>query len=214
MKLEWLGHSCFKFITSTGTTVITDPYDSYIGKAMPQTNADIVTVSHSHDDHSAVHLIGGTPTVLNTEGTVNLKDIHIYSIMSYHDNQKGEARGQNLVFNFFIDNINICHLGDIGEERYSRLDEIITPTNVLLIPIGGKYTINAIQAKNYVDILQPNIILPMHYATKDVILDISSANGFLDLFSDEDIININGNSINIEKDDFNTQKTKVIVFNQ
>lgn len=212
MKIEWLGHSCFKFVESTGTTVITDPYNPYIGEALPETNADIVTISHHHKDHSAVHLIGGSPTILDKTGAFEMKGVHIYSIMSYHDTKKGAERGKNLVFKFRIDGVDICHLGDIGEKLSPMLAELITPINVLLIPVGGKYTINAEQAKEYVDFLMPDVVIPMHYATKDTMLDISSVDDFLDLFEDEDITYINGNSIELNRNDFDAENTKLIVF--
>lgn len=214
MRIEWLGHSCFKLIESTGTTVITDPYNSYIGETMPQTQADAITVSHRHNDHCAVESVEGNPIILDKTGAFDIKGVHIYSIMSYHDTKKGASRGKNLVFKFRIDGVDVCHLGDIGEELSPMLAELITPINVLFIPIGGKYTIDAKQAKEYVDFLMPDIVIPMHYATKETTLDIETADYFLDLFDEEDIEYIKGNSIEFNRTDFDGEKTKVIVFNR
>lgn len=212
MKIEWLGHSCFKLTESTGTSVVTDPYNSYIGEQMPTpVEADAITMSHRHDDHNAIGLVGGNPTVLDRTGAFEIKGVHIYSIMSYHDTKKGAIRGKNLVFKFRIDGVDICHLGDIGEELSPMLAELITPINILFIPVGGKYTIDAEQAKEYVDFLMPDIVIPMHYAGKDTQLDISTVDDFLDLFDDDDIEYVNGNSIEFNRTDFDGEKTRIIV---
>lgn len=211
MKIEWFGHSCFKLTESTGTSVVTDPYHSYIGHELPEIEADAVTVSHRHEDHCAVNKIKGNPIVLDKIGAFEIKGIHIYSIMSYHDQKKGSLRGRNLVFKYRIDGVDVCHLGDIGEELSPMLAELITPINVLYIPVGGRYTINAKQAKEYVDFLMPDIVIPMHYANKDTMLDIAPVDDFLDLFASKDIEYIKGNSIELNRTNFDGEKTRVIV---
>jgi L-ascorbate metabolism protein UlaG (beta-lactamase superfamily) len=211
MKIEWLGHSSFKLTESTGTSVVTDPYHPYIGEQMPQVEADAVTVSHRHDDHNAVELVGGNPVVLDRTGAFEIKGVHIYSIMSYHDAKKGAIRGKNLVFKFRIDGVDICHLGDIGEELSPMLAELITPINVLFIPVGGKYTLNAEQAKEYVDFLMPDIVIPMHYANKDTQIDIASADDFVDLFDEDDVEYIKDNYIEFNRTDFDGERTRIIV---
>lgn len=211
MKIEWLGHSCFKLIESTGTSVVTDPYNPYIGEEMPKIQADSVTISHHHDDHNAIHLVEGDPTILDKVGSFEINGIHIYSVMSYHDEKKGALRGKNLVFKFRMDGVEICHLGDIGEELSPMLAELITPVNVLLIPVGGNYTINAIQAKEYVDFLMPDVVIPMHYANKDSKLEISPLDDFIELFNKKDIEFAKDNSIQFDRTDFDGERTRLIV---
>lgn len=214
MRIEWLGHSCFKLIESTGTSVVTDPYNSYIGETMPQTEADAITISHRHKDHYATENVKGNPIILDKTGAFDIKGIHVYSIMSYHDTKKGALRGKNLVFKFRIDGVDICHLGDIGEDLTPMLAELITPINILFIPVGGKYTIDAKEAKEYVDFLMPDIVIPMHYANKDTTLDIASLDDFIDLFEEDDIEYVRGNSIEFDRTNFDDEKTRVIVFNR
>lgn len=211
MKIEWLGHSCFRLTESTGTTIITDPYHSYIGETLPAATADAVTVSHKHEDHNATELIGGNPVVLDKTGAFELDGVHIYSVMSYHDSKKGAQRGKNLVFKFRMDGVEICHLGDIGENITPLLAELITPVNVLLIPVGGVYTINPKQAKEYIDFLMPDIVIPMHYAGKDSNLDIGELDEFLDLFEDKYIQNTKENFIEYDRTDFDGEDTKIVI---
>lgn len=210
MTIKWLGHSCFKLTESTGTSVVTDPYHP-MGEVLPKVKADAVTVSHKHDDHNAVELVDA-PVVLDQVRAYELNGIHIYSVMSYHDNKKGARRGRNLIFRFRMDGVEICHLGDVGEELTPLLAELLTtPINVLLIPVGGNYTIDARQAKEYVDYLMPDIVIPMHYKTDDCKLDIDEIDEFLDLFDKNDIEYIQDDSVHFDRTDFDGETTKVYV---
>jgi L-ascorbate metabolism protein UlaG (beta-lactamase superfamily) len=211
MRIEYLGHSSFKLTESTGTTIVTDPYDSAVGFEMPETEADAVTVSHSHYDHNKVSAVGGHPVVLDKEGSYELSGVEISSIKSFHDNEKGKHRGENLIFKFRMDGIDVCHLGDLGEECSSELIEMLLPVNVLLIPVGGTYTLDAAMAKEYVDRLMPDIVIPMHYKTKKSKLDIERFDAFVELFDEENVEYLEGNSLEILRDDFNGEDTKVIV---
>ena len=123
MKIRYLGHSSFQLIESTGTTIVTDPYSDKLGCAMPGVTADAVTVSHRHYDHDAVEKVGGSPVVIDKEGSYDLPGVEINSIKSYHDNEEGRLRGENIIFKFSMDGIEVCHLGDIGEECSTELIE-------------------------------------------------------------------------------------------
>ena len=212
MKIEWLGHSAFRLEESTGTVVVTDPYDaSIVGHDMPMTKADIVTISHNHGDHNAVSRVTGDPVVLDEIGAYEIEGVHIASLKSYHDKKKGAKRGENRVFTFGMDGVDICHMGDIGEECQLSFVEALGSVNVLLLPVGGKYTINAEEAKEYVDLIMPDIVIPMHYKTKDCELDIDKVDDFLKLFDDEDIVEVEGNAIEFDRR-FDNDSTKVVVF--
>ena len=147
MKITWLGHSAFKLEESTGTTVVTDPYHSYVGFRMPRVTADIVTVSHGHNDHNNLAAVLGDPEVISSAGAYDISGVHILARRTFHDSKNGAARGENLVFKFRMDGVDICHMGDIGEECNAMLVDSIAPVNVLMIPIGGTYTIDAEEAK-------------------------------------------------------------------
>lgn len=215
MKIQWLGHSAFKLMESTGTTIVTDPYDGdYVGYDMPYVdNVDIVTCSHNHNDHNALNLVGGTPTFLNTEGAFEINGVHIYSMRGYHDNNKGADRGSNLIFKFRMDGVEICHLGDIGEECSIDICAEIGSVDILLIPVGGNYTIDADTAKEYVDLLMPDIVVPMHYKTRDCEIDIDKVDSFLKLFDEEQIMYVDG-EMTFDRMDFDGEDTKIIVFNK
>ena len=144
MKITWLGHSSFKLEESTGTTIVTDPYHSYVGYEMPKVDADIVTVSHAHNDHCYVSKVGGDPTVLNRAGAYEIGGVHILAQRSYHDDKKGALRGDNIIFKYRMDGVDVCHMGDIGEECNAILVESLMPVNVLLIPVCGNYLIDAV----------------------------------------------------------------------
>lgn len=212
MKIQWLGHSSFKMTESTEASVITDPYNGEYGLAFPAVSADAVTLSHSHRDHNAAALVRGEPRILDKPGSYEVNGIHIYSIMSYHDERKGALRGKNLVFKFRIDGVDICHLGDIGEELSPMLAELIGSVNVLLIPVGGKYTIGADEAYEYVERLMPDVVIPMHFKTDDLKLDIDDADDFINKFDDDRIVYVEGDTVEFDRADFDGESTKIIVF--
>ena len=132
MKIEYLGHSCFKLTESTGTSVVCDPYDPSVGYEMPRLTADAVTVSHKHYDHDYINAVDGSPTVIDRECSQDLSGVEINAIKSFHDGQRGKARGENVIFKFRMDGIDICHLGDLGEACSSELIDLLLPVNVLL----------------------------------------------------------------------------------
>ena len=211
MKIQWLGHSAFRLEESTGTVVVTDPYDKgIVGYEMPVTEADIVTVSHDHEDHNALSRVSGDYILLNDIGAYEIEGVHIASLRSYHDKKNGAKRGENRVFTFGMDGVDICHMGDIGEECQLSFVEALGSVNVLLLPVGGKYTIDAEEAKEYVDRIMPDIVIPMHYKTKDCELDIDKLDDFLRLFDDEDIVYVEGDTIEFDRR-FDNDSTKVVV---
>ena len=211
MKIQYLGHSCFKLTESTGTTFITDPYKG-IGYELPKgLKADAVTVSHSHFDHNHVKAIGGHPRVLDKEGFYELPGVEITGIKSYHDNQGGRQRGENIIYKFRMDGLEVCHLGDLGEECSSELLEMILPVNILLIPVGGTYTVDAELAKEYVDRIMPEIVIPMHYKTRSLNLDLDKADAFLDLFDDEETEISGLDTLEFSREDLTEEKTKIIL---
>ena len=126
----------------------------------------------------------------------------------------GTKRGDNLIFKFRMDGVEVCHLGDIGEECNIRVVETIMPVNILLIPVGGKYTIDAVEAKEYVDKIMPDIVIPMHYRTKDSIMDIDKVSDFIDLFPEEDVVYAESDSVEFDRADFDGESTKVIVLDK
>lgn len=185
MKIQYLGHSSFKITANNGTAIITDPYAPQIGFKMPDVSADVVTISHGHFDHNNVNAVGGNPRVLEGETNSCVSGVEINSVKSFHDPFGGTKRGENFIFKFRMDGMNICHLGDLGQPCSAELVEKILPVDILLIPVGGNYTIDAREAKEYVERIKPQIVIPMHYRTDDLNVDIEKLDKFTSLFECE-----------------------------
>ncbi len=211
MKIQWLGHSSFKLTESTDRSVVLDPYSNSYGIDFPEVTADAVTVSHAHNDHNAIDSVLGEPRVLDRVGSFEVNGIHIYSVMSYHDQKKGALRGKNLVFKFRIDGVEVCHLGDIGEELSPMLAELIGAVNVLLVPVGGNYTIDAEIAADYVEKLMPDVVIPMHYYEKEKDIDLDDLNTFLKLYDEDSIVEVDGDTVEFDRADFDGESTKIYV---
>ncbi len=210
MKIRYLGHSCFRLTESTGTSIVTDPYGD-VGFDMPKVSADAVTVSHSHYDHNNVRAVSGNPVIFEKEGQYEIGGVGVTAVKTWHDSENGAARGENLIFKFRMDGLEICHLGDLGEECSSALIEMLLPVHVLLIPVGGTYTIDAEQAKEYVDRIMPSIVIPMHYKTKGLDLDIDKVDEFLDLFDKDEIEDLEECEIELSRDDISEESTKIVL---
>jgi L-ascorbate metabolism protein UlaG (beta-lactamase superfamily) len=165
VKIKFLGHSSFKVTSNTGTTIITDPYHTAKEFLLSEINesADIVTVSHEHPDHNNIEAIQGNPQVV--KGSVKIKGIEFKTVLSYHDNVEGKERGNNLIFTFKIDGINVCHLGDLGHPLNGQQLTEIGQVDVLLVPVGGGFTIGATDATDICAQIKPKVIIPMHYKT-------------------------------------------------
>jgi L-ascorbate metabolism protein UlaG (beta-lactamase superfamily) len=181
MKLKWLGHSCFLVTSETGLRIITDPYSTVGGINYSPVNeaADIVTVSHNHRDHNNIAAVRGKPEVITGSGTKTAKGIQFKGIASHHDESKGKERGANTIFCFTVDGIRLCHLGDLGHELSREEIAQIGNVDVLLIPIGGFFTIDARVAAKVGDDLKPKVILPMHYKTPKCDLPVTGVEDFL-----------------------------------
>ncbi len=179
MKFRWLGHACFAIGLSSGKSIITDPFDETVGYPDPKLAADIVTVSHQHFDHNAVKMVRGEPKVVQEEGSHNLDGVTITGIPSYHDTAKGRQRGNNIIFVIEAEGLRVCHLGDLGHVLEPEQVKGIGRVDVLLVPVGGYFTIGAGEAVKVVEQLQPKYVLPMHYKTDYIELPIHPVDEFL-----------------------------------
>lgn len=167
MEIQYLGHSCFK-IMGKKISVVTDPFDAKTaGYAPIKQTAEVVTVSHNHYDHSYVQAVQGDPLIFDSPGEYEAKGTEFRGILSAHDDSGGSERGLNTIFVMDVDGIKICHLGDLGAELSSEQLEQMDGIDVLLIPVGGTYTIDAKEAAKIVSEIEPRIVIPMHYDTKE-----------------------------------------------
>jgi L-ascorbate metabolism protein UlaG (beta-lactamase superfamily) len=181
MKIKWLGHACFLITSKDGTRVITDPYavGGGINYSPIKETADVVVVSHGHGDHSNVSAVQGKPEVIKGEGIKTAKNVQFRGIASYHDAYQGEQRGTNTVFCFTIDNIRLCHSGDLGHVLSSEQVSKIGAVDILFVPVGGFYTIDASVASQVCEQLKPNIVIPMHFKTPKCAYPIAGVEDFL-----------------------------------
>lgn len=187
MIISYHGHSCFKLKGSRGT-LVTDPYGEYVGFSMPTLSADIVTVSHDHPDHNAAHLIKGTarsdkPFIISKPGEYEVGGISVFGVKTYHDAVQGTERGINTTYTIFMDNLKICHLGDLGHELTADQVSDIGEIDILLCPVGGVFTINSELAIKTIRSLEPGIVIPMHFKTdkhnQDLFGELQNLEGFL-----------------------------------
>ncbi len=182
MKIQWLGHACFLLTAGDNTRIMTDPFDETIGYPLPRVPADIVTVSHQHFDHNAVNTVPGNPKVVQDAGEHVFGNIRITGHNSYHDKKKGSQRGKNIIFIVESEGLRVCHLGDLGHLPDKILIEALGPVDVLMIPVGGYFTIDAGEAAELVKQLSPPYVLPMHYKTAYVDFPIAPVTDFLKMF--------------------------------
>lgn len=164
MDITPLGHASFK-LRGKSVTVITDPYDSdSVGLKFPKNlEAQIVTVSHQHEDHNNTAQIGGNPYIVGGPGEYEIAGVRIEGLSTFHDAEKGASRGRNTVYYIQLDKLNILHVGDLGHALSAGEIERIGDIDILFVPVGGVYTITAKQAADLVHEIEPSVVIPMHY---------------------------------------------------
>ncbi len=164
MDISYLGHSSFK-LKGKDVTLITDPFDPSIGLKFPKVSADLVTVSHDHDDHNKAELVKDAKRVISGPGEYDVQGVSIIGMATYHDDEKGKLRGRNTVYLIEIDGVKVVHLGDLGHELTEKQVEYLGEVNVLFIPVGGHYTVGSDVAVKIAQNIEANITIPMHYQT-------------------------------------------------
>jgi L-ascorbate metabolism protein UlaG (beta-lactamase superfamily) len=181
VRIRWLGHSSFLITSDAGTKVLTDPYTPGRGlnygpiTEMP----DVISVSHGHSDHNNISGVPGKATILDKPGKTEIRGIKIQAFASYHDETGGSQRGSNIVFCFDLDGVRICHLGDLGHVLGDKDVAEIGPVDVLLVPVGGFFTIDAKTAAEVSQRLSPKVIVPMHYKNDKCLMPIAGVEEFL-----------------------------------
>lgn len=163
MEITYLGHSSFRIKTKTAT-VITDPFDpQMVGLKYSGVEGEIVTVSHPHGDHNAIDKVKGVRKVFDSPGEYEIGGVSIMGYASFHDNEKGAKRGKNTIFIFETEGLRLAHLGDLGHLLDDDLIQEIGDIDVLMIPVGGEFTIGPKEAVEIVGKIEPYFVIPMHY---------------------------------------------------
>ena len=169
MIITYHGHSSFKLKGKDGT-VVTDPFHSYIGFDFLSASADIVTTSHDHKDHSQVKQVSKTarrdkPFIIDTPGEYEVGGVSVFGVKTWHDQTQGAERGENIAFTVLLDDMRVCHLGDLGHELTPQQIAKIGAVDILFCPVGGVFTIDPKTAVTVIQALEPSIVIPMHYKT-------------------------------------------------
>ena len=183
MDITYLGHSSFR-IKGRATAVVTDPFDSQMtGLKFPKVEGDIVTISHDHKDHNRADLVKGVRKVFEGPGEYEAMGVSIIGILSFHDGEKGEVRGKNTIYVFEMDGLRIVHLGDLGHPLSERLLEEIGSVDILMVPVGGVFTVDSKTALEVVSAIEPKFVIPMHYLlpghNREVFSELSGVDEFL-----------------------------------
>jgi L-ascorbate metabolism protein UlaG (beta-lactamase superfamily) len=163
-EIKWFGHACFR-LKSREATIITDPVPRSLGYKVDKQRADIVTLSHDHPGHTATEIISGDYKVVQAPGEYEMDEVFITGIRTYHDNRRGEERGRNTVYIIEIENMTICHLGDLGHTLSAEQVEALTSVDILIVPIGGGPVLDAEKAAEVAGQIEPKMVIPMQYRT-------------------------------------------------
>lgn len=218
MEISWFGQACFK-IKGKNASVVIDPFKpEATGLKLPKDlSSDVVLVSHNHDDHNYAEAVvktpsGSTPMVFKEPGEYEVGGVVITGINSFHDSSSGAERGQNTIFHMFFEGLDIVHLGDLGQDKLTE-EQIaqIGQTDILMIPVGGVYTIDAEGASDIVSQLEPKIIIPMHYKIEGLNFELETADKFLKLMGAENAAPVAKLSITRDK---LPEEPQVAVFNK
>lgn len=189
MDIYWLGQSCFK-IKGKGATVVIDPFDpDFTGLKLPKDlEAQIVLSTHAHKDHNNVAAVSGNPLIITGPGEYEIAGVSVKGIATFHDKENGAEKGINTIYHILIDGLNIVHLGDLGHKLTEEQASEIDSTDILMIPVGGKYSLNAEEASEVVAQMEPGIVIPMHYQIPELKIEgLDGVEGFLKEMAAENI---------------------------
>ncbi len=184
MLIQYYGQSCFKITSKPGgratdeIVFFLDPFGKELGIRPPQGQADIVFVSHEHFDHNNIEALKGDPVIINTPGEYAVKGINVVGIDSFHDMEEGAKKGRSTIFILEVEDLKICHLGDLGSDLTGKQLEEIDGVDVLFIPVGGNYTIDGKKAAELIKKIEPALVVPMHYKVEGSTAEIEDLKRF------------------------------------
>jgi len=211
MIIQWFGHSFFRLDTKNKVIAI-DPYsEAATGLKPSRFKADVVLITHQHEDHNNKSVIMGDPFILEGPGEIEIGGIYIEGLLTFHDKKRGQERGENTIYLLESEDITICHLGDLGEPKLKEeILEKVSNTDILLVPVGGNYTINSEEAISFINQIEPKIIIPMHYALPNLKIKLDPLDKFIKSISKKPEVM---DKLVIRKNNL-PEETKLIVFNK
>jgi len=213
MVINWKGQSCFQISTSPikngAVSIAIDPFDQSVGLRIPKLQADILLATHDHKDHNNDKAVDGDYLLINGPGEYDVKEISIQGIPSFHDNNQGKDRGTNTIYTIESEEIRICHLGDLGQKELTT-DQIekIGDVDILMIPIGGTYTIDSAEAVKIMSQIEPRIIIPMHYHLPKLKIKLDGIDKFLKALGIKKVESLP--KLSIKKKDISSETVKII----
>ncbi len=191
-------------------SILIDPFSPEIGLKLPKTEADVVLVTHGHFDHNYIKGVSGNPFVIDSPGEYEIKENFIQGIDSFHDEVQGEKRGSNIIYTVEAEGMRICHLGDLGQKELTpeQLDRI-GQVDILMVPVGGTYTLEAKGAVKVISQIEPRIVIPMHYRLPKMKVKLEGVDDFLKAMGRKSAESLP--KLLVKKKDLPTEETKVVV---
>lgn len=215
MNINWYGQSCFQVSSARGkdsyVSIVIDPFsENTTGLKLPNLQADIVLVTHDHSDHSNIKAVSGSPFVIEGPGEYDIKKVFVQGISGYHDNVQGAERGNITIYVIEVEGMRLCHLSDLGQKELtsSQLDKI-GDIDVLIIPIGGTYTIDAVDAVKVMAQIEPRITIPMHYKIPKLKIKLDDTDKFLKSLGIKKPESLS--KLSIKKKDISTEEAKIVI---
>lgn len=214
MQIIWHGHSLFEIITiplkNSQLKIVIDPFSEEIGLKLPKLQTDIVLITHNHYDHNNAKAVSNHPFIINGPGEYEIKNIFIEGISSWHDEKEGKERGRNTIYTIESEEMRICHLGDLGQKELTS-DQLqrIGQIDILMIPIGGNYTISAKEAIKIMSQMEPKITIPMHYSIPKLKIKLEGVDKFLKALSIKKIEPLP--KLTIKKKDLSEEEAKIVL---
>lgn len=214
MKISWYGQSCFKFTVKSNNndkiTILIDPFDKATGLTPPRGGADIVLITHDHHDHNNIKAVSNEPFLIDGPGEYDVKGVFIKGVYSFHDNKEGQERGINTIYVIKAEDLKICHLGDLGQKELADNQlEKIGEVDILMVPVGGIYTIDGDEAIKIINQIEPSIVVPMHYKIPHLTIKLDDVDKFLKEVGSEK--KETTEELAIQKKDLNEEEMKVVI---
>lgn len=214
MQIVWKGQSCFQILASPrkqeSLKIVLDPYGEEIGLKLSPLEADVALFTHDHEDHNNAKALKASPFLIANPGEYDVKGAYIKGIFSYHDEKEGQERGANTMYTLEVEDLRICHMGDFGQQELNAEQlEAIGDVDVLFVPVGGTYTIDAKGASHVVNQIEPRIAIPMHYALPKLKVKLASVEEFLKVMGAKNVQP--QEKLTIKKKDLTAEETQIVV---
>jgi L-ascorbate metabolism protein UlaG (beta-lactamase superfamily) len=215
MQIYWLGQSCFRIDSAKNkqetAKIVINPFSEEIGLKLPLLEADILLISRDHYDHNNIGRVKGNPFLIQEPGEYEIKDVFVRAIPVLHDDSQEGERDKNIIFTIETEELKLCHLGDLVQKRLKDEQiEKIGSVDILMIPVGGHYTIDGHEAQGIIAQIEPKIVIPMHYFLPRLKIKLEGLEKFLKVMGREKVVETE-KKLKIQKKDLPTKETEIVV---